>query len=222
MDALLNSILGQMEGSLGIRPAGVPDKFRKIRVKGMPFHISRYVADGCCNVAVMEVNILIMKMFAVIVTPFDKQAPLVCLDVVRVPRKTKYICEVYEFDGPCYAPRYENIVSDYLDVEPLPQAWYSNLLTFVKHFKGLPGHQGKKQCECFIREFVNRTCGIYSDADIIGAPGCEERDRQIGQIREYAHGLIEKGGVSTDAFKTALSTEQITELYDTVLFRAVE
>lgn len=222
MDALLNSILGQMEGSLGISPAGVPDRFRKIRVKGMPFRISRYVAEECCNVAVMEVNKLIMKMFTVIITPFDKQAPVVSLDLIRLPHKSRYICVVYEFDGPCYAPRYDSIVSDYLDAEPFPQTWYSHLVTYGKKFKGIPGRRGRKQCECFIREFVNRTCGIYSDADIIGAPGCDERDRQTDQIQQYVHGLIEKGGVTTDAFKNVLGIEQLTEFYDTVLFRAVE
>lgn len=208
MDALLNSVLGQIEGSLGTQPAGVPDNFRKIKVDGTTFRISRFAARQCCNVAVMEAGTLTMKRFAVFITPLDVQAPLVCLDVRRQRRNSRYHCGVFEFEGPCYAPRYETIVADYLDTIPASEGIFnSDALTFGKHFNGLPGRRGRKQCECFVREFINRTCGIYSDADTIGAPGNEERDFQIEQIKAFAtmaNGVLPAG------------------LCSEVLFRAVE
>ena len=109
MFTLLKHTLEQIGRELGTRPAEVPCKYRKIIVKGLPFRVSRFVAPHICNVAVMEMNALIMKLFTIIITPFDRKAPLVCVDVIRIPGKTKYICEVYEFDGSEHASFYEDI-----------------------------------------------------------------------------------------------------------------
>ena len=224
MLSLLKQSLGQIVRELGARPAEVPGMFRKIRVKGMPFRVSRLVAPQCCNVAVMEMNALVIQLFTIIITPFDKHAPLVNVDIVRMLGKTEYLCAIYEFSGSHYASFYEDIRCTGLKEVPVSENnWYSHLETFSKHFSKGAFQCGKEQYEHFIAEFIDRTCRIYREADVLGAPGDNDaRDCQIRHIRDYAHGLIEKGGVSTDAFKAAMSQEQLVDFYDTVLFRAEE
>lgn len=223
MFTLLKHTLEQIGRELGTRPAEVPCKYRKIIVKGLPFRVSRFVAPHICNVAVMEMNALIMKLFTIIITPFDRKAPLVCVDVIRIPGKTKYICEVYEFGGSEHASFYEDIPCAGLNVEPASgDLWYSHLRTFVKYLGKTPFHGDRRQYEHFVREFIGRTCGIYREAIPLGAPGDGARDCQIRQVRAYAHGLIEKGGACTDLFKAAMGPEQLADFYDTVLFRAEE
>lgn len=223
MSALLKHTLDQIGKRLGAKPSEVPARYRKIRVKGMLFRVSRFVAPRCCNVAVLQMNAMVMKLFAIIITPLGRKAPLVSIDVIQVPWKANYICEVYEFDGSNHSPSYEDIPCAGLNEVPVSgDLWFSHFLTFVRHFSKVIFQGKKEQYGHFITEFIDRTCRIYEEADYLGVPGDEARDRQIRQIKAYAHGLIEKGGVSTDAFKTAMSSEQLADFYDSVLFRAVE
>lgn len=223
MFAFLKHALGQITGDLGARRAEVPDKYRKIYVKGLPFRVSRFVAPRCCNIAVMEMNALVIKLSTIIITPFDKKAPLASIDVIRIPGKTKYLCESYEFGGSDYASFYESIPCAGLNAEPLPaDLWYSHLRTFGKQFDRGLFQRGREQYENFIMEFIGRTCKIYKKVDAIGAPGNEARDSQIRQVKAYAHRLIEEGGVSTEVFKAAMGAERLADFYDTVLFRTEE
>ena len=223
MSTHLKNILEIIRKELGARPSDVPGKYRKITVKGMPFRVSRFVSPRCCNVAVMEMNTLIMNSSTIIITPFEKKAPLVNIDVFRILGKTKYICEVYEFDGSNHASFYEDIPCIGLNSEPLSDDfWFSDLRTFVKCFSKGPFQGGKDRYEQFLTEFTDRTCRIYKEAGSLGIPGDEARDFQIRRIKDYAHGLIEKGGVSTEVFKSAMSVEQLKDFYDTVLFRTRE
>lgn len=223
MSTLSSNILEQLDRELGARPCEVPCKYRKISVKGMPFRVSRFAAPHFCNVAVMEMNALIMRLSTIIITPFEKNAPLVCVDIIRIPGKTKYICEVYEFGESDCASLYKDIPCAGLNVETLSgNPWYSHLRTFVKYLCKGPFHGDRKQYEHFIREFIDLTCKIYKEATSLGVPGDEPRNCRIRQIRDYAHGLIERGGTSTNLFKAAMGPEQIADFYDTVLFRTEE
>jgi hypothetical protein len=46
----------------------------------------------------------------------------------------------------------------------------------------------------------------------------EEREEKLAITVEYTDGLIEKGGISTDVFKSQLGNEETKKFFDQVLF----
>ena len=46
----------------------------------------------------------------------------------------------------------------------------------------------------------------------------EEREEKLAITVEYTDGLIEKGGISTDVFKSQLGNEETKKFFDSVFF----
>jgi hypothetical protein len=102
---------------------------------------------------------------------------------------------------------------DHLEDAAATPAWYAPLLTVTAYKNG--GFAEDSQLEQLLVDCLN----VYLEHGK-ALPELSEEDRaeKLEITVEYTDGLIEKGGISTDVFKSALGDETTKDFFDRVFF----
>ena len=199
-------------------------QYSEIRVYGlMKFNVRQYHIEEIGNLSVMTTNMGFMQMASFVITPFERNLPLLSMDYMYFPGKRKTYTEVYDLVADKTASEYQQVLSVmnglYETGKPLADMprgelpWYDDLLT-VKLYKSGSVKQDPEIHTLFC-DAVKR----YADAAGSLSPLSDDERAVKKQItQEYSDNLIEKGGVSTDVFKKALGPETTKDFFDRVFF----
>lgn len=196
-----------------------PGRYENMRLYGiMKFHVQQYEVKNTGNLSIMTMNAGVMKMLTVILTPLDKDIPLVSVDYMyMLGRKISYL-ECYDLvlnqDD-----KYRNFLNTlgkvkekYKDLDnfkPSP-AWYDSLGRTGIYGKG-PDTREEEALEDWLEAVLS-----YGDEKTVLS--FEEKQRKLSVVRQYTDGLIEKGGISTDFFVKNLGRGKTKILFDQVMF----
>lgn len=222
MDAALNGALAKISKHYQVTEIPCED-YSEIKVYGvMKFHVNQYEVEGIGNLAVMKVNMGFMQMFTMVITPNDKNLPLVSADYMYIMGKRKSYLEFYDF-VPTQDEPYKQLLSELEevkktydeleDVEPTP-AWYDSLKT-VGIYKG-----GTSDNDTAMSQMMLDSLEVFlSHAETLPRLSDEQILSKANLTREYSEGLISKGGVSTDVFKKALGEDTTRDFFNRVLFK---
>lgn len=199
-------------------------EYKNLKLFGiMKFNVKQYDVEGVGNLAVMTTNIGVMQMATVVLTPTERDMPLISMDYMyMLGNRTAYL-EVYDLvleQDEEYAALLEQlgaVRADYDSIETVTPsaAWYDSLKTegFYK--------KGKKADDDALIEMMHRgldSVMIYSSA----LPELDEEAHAHKTVlqKTYSDGLIDNGGISTDIFVKALGTDETRIFFDSVLFKA--
>lgn len=189
----------------------------------MKFRVRQYAVEDIGNLAVMTVNMGLMQMATVVLTPVEKDMPLVSMDYIyALNNRTAYL-EVYDLvlepDG-----EYRDLLGELaaikesfgsLETVTPASAWYDSLKTQCFYKKA-----SAKDDMTLIDMLDKALEPILAYGKELPRLDADRRAEKAALQKTYSNGLIEHGGVSTDAFVKALGTEKTRDFFDRVLFKA--
>jgi len=221
MNSCIDSVLTELNKHYTITPRD-PGEYKNMRVYGiMKFHVEQYDIEEIGNLSIMRVNMGIMQMATAVITPRDKNMPLLSADYMYILSNRKAYLEFYDVvkEKDDTYNQLLTALSDSLknyghlkNVETTP-AWYADLLT-VTSYKG-----GKSDVDKDLENMLTDSIKIYAEhSKSLPLLSDSEKEEKINITTAYTDGLIEKGGISTDVFKSSLGDEVTKHFFDNVFF----
>lgn len=223
MNAAVETALSLLREKYALTPVD-PGRFGVIKVYGvMKFLVEQYVVEGIGNLSVMrmKMGLPLMTMATVVVTPFEKNAPLMSADFIYMMGNRKAYIEFYDLVARkdenylSHISRLASISERYAALPPCPPApaWYDGLLTATAYRGGKSGDD--RQLIALLGDCVSGFLELCAAAPRLdGAQQAEKRRLTAG----YVDGLVERGGTSTNVFKKALGEETTREFFGKVFF----
>lgn len=197
-------------------------KYEKMRLMGiMNFEVHQYDAKDIGNLSVMTMNAGLMQMSTIILTPLDKDLPLISTDYMYIlGNRTSYL-ECYDLvldkegDYQNLLDSLKDIKKDYKDLDTITpsSAWYDDMRTVGLYMKGKSSDDERE--EKAMTRWLETVLEYGEDLPVLTA---EEKEEKLPVVKEYTDGLVEKGGVSTDLFVKALGKEDTRDFFNKVLF----
>lgn len=223
MDAAVETALSILKEDYKLTPVD-PGCFGTIKVYGaMKFLVEQYRVEGIGNLSVMrmKMGLPLMTMATVVVTPFEKNLPLMSVDFIYMMGNRKAYIEFYDLA----AKKDENYLRHisrlaaisqryaFLPACPPAPAWYDHLLTATAYRGGKAADDG--QLIDLLSACVRGFAEMCADAPQLDETEQAEKRRITA---EYVDTLVKQGGTSTNVFKKALGEETTREFFDKVFF----
>lgn len=201
-----------------------PGRFGVIKVYGvMKFLVEQYAMEGIGNLSVMQMKmgLPLMTMATVVVTPFEKDLPLLSADLIYMMGNRKAYLEFYDLvtqkdeNYQSHISRLAAISERYASLPPCPPApaWYDHLLTATAYRGG--SSSDDEQLIALLGDYVRGFLEMCGSAPRLDGAAQKEKRRITA---EYVDGLVERGGTSTNVFKKALGEETTREFFGKVFF----
>ncbi len=221
MNACIDAAMAELNEQYTVTPIDAGE-YEEMTIYGiMNFHVEQYDIKELGNLSIMRVNMGFMQMATVVITPQDKNMPLLSMDYMYILGNRKCYVEYYDVVATKDEP-YQKLLSslsevekkyDYLEDIEASKAWYDHLLT-VTYYKG----GGSDYDEDFKNMMVDSLSTYLKHANDLPKLSDNERSEKLRITLEYTDGLIEKGGISTDFFKDSLGDEETKKFFDNVFF----
>ncbi len=221
MNSCVDSVLAELEKNYTVTPVDVGD-YEEMKIYGiMKFHVEQYDIEDIGNLSVMRVNMGVMQMATVVITPQDKNLPLLSADYMYILSNRKAYLEFYDvvkekdeqYTGLLTALADAQAKYDYLENIETSDAWYEHLLTVTSYKSGKPDTD--KDLEGMLIDSLKVYLEQSKQFPLLSE---DEKTEKLSITVDYTDGLIEKGGISTDVFKDALGEEETKKFFDTVFF----
>lgn len=221
MNQCVDEFMAELRENYTLTPRDVGE-YQDLTVKGiMKFDVEQYEIEGIGNLSVMRVNVGVMQMATMVITPTDKNLPLFSMDYMYMLANRTCYLEFYDLVAE-QDDAYRQLLADLTEVHhkyaSLPdaevsEAWYSSLLTVGAYKKG------KMSDDAVLTDLMLDTLKVYEDhAGQLPTLTDEEKQEKMEITMEYTDGLIANGGISTDVFKDSLGEEKTKHFFDTVFF----
>ncbi len=221
MDSCVEAVLAELSQEHTVTPVD-PGEYKQMTISGcMKFNVEQYDIEDVGNLSVMRVNMGVMQMATVVITPQDKNLPLLSADFMYILSNRKAYLEFYDV----VAEKDEQYVTlldglkevhrNYAHLENITTspAWYEHLLT-VTVYKG-----GNTKADPDLEKMLVDSLHVYlTHGKEFPLLTEEQRAEKLQITVEYTDGLIEKGGISTDVFKKELGDEETKKFFDAVFF----
>jgi len=221
MNGCVDAVLTELKENYTVTPRDVGD-YQGLTVMGiMKFDVEQYDIEGIGNLSVMRMNMGLMQMATIVITPTDKNLPLLSADYMYILSNRKAYMEFYDLVAE-KDEEYQNLLTaldevharyEHLEDIEVSEAWYAPLLTVTAYKSGNFGEDADLQ------KILVESLQVYEQyADEFPTLSDEERAEKVAITVEYTDGLIEKGGISTDVFKKELGDEVTKHFFDNVFF----
>ena len=222
MNDAVDTVVSELKENFTVTPVDVGD-YKTMKIYGiMNFDVEQYDIEGIGNLSIMRMNALgLMQMSTVVITPQDKNLPLLSADYMYILSNRKAYLEFYdvvaEKDDAYNAllTALTDAKNKYAHLEDIQasEAWYADLLT-VTTYKA-----GKPESDEDLKGLLIDSLEVYmSHAKQLPALTEEEKAEKLDITVAYTDGLIEKGGISTDVFKKELGPEETKNFFDNIFF----
>ena len=221
MNRCIDTILEELNKSYTVTALD-PGKYKDLKFYNfIKFNVEQYDIAELGNLSIMRVNMGAMQMATAVITPQNKNLPLLSADYLYVLSNRKAYLEFYDvvkekddqYMQLMDALRAAQANYDHLENFKPSEAWYDNLLT-VASFKS-----GTSEADADLINMLADSLHIYLEhGKKLPALSEEEREDKLAITTAYTNGLIENGGVSTDIFKKQLGAEETKNFFDSVLF----
>ena len=221
MNSCIDSVMAELNQSFNVTPVD-PGEYKNMKVYGiMKFDVEQYNIAELGNLSIMRVNMGVMQMATVVITPQDKNMPLLSADYMYILGNRKSYLEFYDVvkdKDDAYNQLLANLTDtlkgyDHLDNVETTPAWYADLLT-VTSYKG-----GKADADKDLEGMLTDSIKVYAKHCLqLPLLSEEEKQEKLAITTAYTDGLIEKGGISTDVFKSSLGDEITKHFFDNVFF----
>lgn len=221
MNDCIDAAMNELNKQHTITPIDTGD-YKEMTIYGiMKFHVEQYNIKELGNLSIMRVNMGFMQMATLVITPQDKNMPLLSMDYMYILGNRKCYVEFYdvvEQKDESYNSLMELLSGvekkyDYLEDIETSTAWYEHLLT-VTYYKG----GNSDYDEDFKNMMIDSLSTYLSHSKELPKLSGSQRSEKLRITLEYTDGLIEKGGVSTDVFKDSLGDEETKKFFDNVFF----
>lgn len=222
MNETVDAVLAKLRENFTLKPIDV-GSYKKMKIYGiMKFDVEQYLIEGIGNLSVMRMNALgLMQMSTVVITPKDKNLPLLSTDYMYILSNRKSYIEIYDVVANKDDSYHQLLTTlsnvfkkyDHMENVETSETWYSNLLTVAAYKAGKAADDADMQ-----KMLLDSLDAYIAHAKALPALTEEEKSEKMKITLEYTNGLVEKGGVSTDVFKKQLGEEETKKFFDNVFF----
>ena len=205
-----------------VRPVDAGE-YEQIKMYGlMKFDVSQYDIENTGNLSVMTVNMGFMQMVSFVITPYEKNMPMLSMDFMYILGNRKAYAEFYDLVKDTSSPEYTSVIekikefeSRYASLENIETepAWYDKYLTVVLHKAG--DRSNDNEIESMFSDAIH--C-YMEEANKLEQLSDSEKAEKLEIIQSYCDDLVSQGGVSTDVFKKVLGEEKTKDFFDKVFF----
>lgn len=221
MNSCIDAVLNELNAHYTVTPRDV-GQYCEMKLFGlMKFDVDQYDIEELGNLSVMRVNMGVMQMATAVITPRDKNMPLLSADYMYILSNRKCYLEFYDVVKE-KDDRYDQLLnaisevhSQYGHLEDITasEAWYQHLLTVTTY------KTGKSDADQDLEKMLVDSLNVYLEhSKLFPMLTEEDRNEKLAITQEYTDGLIKKGGISTDVFKKALGDEETKKFFDQVFF----
>ena len=221
MNSCIDAVLNELEEHYTVTKVDAGE-YEEMKLFGlMKFDVDQYEIEQLGNLSVMRVNMGVMQMATAVVTPRDKNLPLLSADYMYILSNRKSYLEFYDvvkekdeqynqlLDA---LSRSQSQYGHLENIETTP-AWYQHLLTVTTY------KTGKTAVDVDLEKMLVDSLHVYMEhSKKLPFLSVEDKSMKQAITLEYTDGLIEKGGISTDVFKKALGDEETKRFFDQVFF----
>lgn len=221
MNSCIDAVLTELENEYTLTACD-PGEYKEMKIYGlMKFHVEQYNIEEVGNLSIMRMNMGVMQMATVVITPQDKNLPLLSADYMYILSNRKAYLEFYDvvkekdnsYNQLLNALSEVQTEYDYLENIETSSAWYAHLLTITSYKGGTSAVD--KDLEGML---VNSLKTYIEHSKQFPLLSDEEKNEKLAITIEYTDGLIEKGGISTDIFKKELGDTETKKFFDNVFF----
>lgn len=221
MNHCVDAAMAELRSHYTLTPVD-PGEYDGLTLYGvMKFKVEQYEIEGIGNLSVMRMNMGLMQMSTFVITPRDRNLPLISSDFMYILANRTVYVEFYDMvarQDDAYTALLEELdaaISKYSQLEDaeITTTWYSPLLTVGAYKNG--GFDDDPQLEQMLLDCLNVYLENGKEFPVLTE---EERAEKMEITEDYTHGLIEKGGISTDVFKNALGEDVTRDFFDRVFF----
>lgn len=221
MNKCIDSAMTELKKNYTVTPIDAGE-YEEMTIYGiMTFHVEQYNIEELGNLSIMRVNMGFMQMATFVITPHDKNLPLLSADYMYILGNRKCYLEFYDVVA-TKDEQYLKLLDalsntqkeyDYLEDIEASEAWYKHLLT-VTSYKG-----GSSDDDNALEQMLVDSLSVYLEhSKEFPLLTADEKNEKISITVDYTDGLIEKGGISTDVFKDSLGDEETKKFFDKVFF----
>ena len=222
MNTAVDTVVAELKENFTVTPVDVGD-YKKMKIYGiMNFDVEQYHIEGIGNLSIMRMNALnLMQMATVVITPQDKNMPLLSADYMYILSNRKAYLEFYDVVAE-KDEAYNSLLTALTDAKnkyshlediQASEAWYADLLT-VTTYKA-----GKPESDNDLKGLLIDSLEVYMNhAKQLPLLNEAEKAEKLDITVKYTDGLIEKGGISTDVFKKELGPEETKKFFDNIFF----
>lgn len=221
MNSCIDSVLAELEQNYTVTPVDVGE-YEEMTIYGiMKFDVEQYDIEEIGNLSIMRMNMGLMQMATVVITPTDKNLPLLSADYMYILSNRKAYLEFYDVVKE-KDDQYNQLLTalseaqskyEHLEDIETSEAWYAHLLT-VTNYKG-----GSFDADTDLEGMLIDSLSVYLEqSKQFSLLSEDEKAEKIAITVEYTDGLIEKGGISTDVFKDELGEEETKKFFDNIFF----
>ena len=221
MDSCVEAVLRELGQEYTVTPVD-PGEYEQMTISGiLKFNVEQYDIQDIGNLSVMRVNMGVMQMATVVITPQDKNLPLLSADYMYILGNRKSYLEFYDVVAEkddqymTLLDSLKEVHKDYAHLEDITTtpAWYQHLLT-VTVYKG-----SDAKADAYLENMLVESLEVYLEqAKEFPLLTQKQREEKLAITVEYTDGLIEKGGISTDVFKNSLGDQETKKFFDQVFF----
>jgi len=195
MNSCVDSVLAELEKNYTVTPIDVGE-YEEMTIYGiMKFDVEQYDIEELGNLSIMRMNMGLMQMATVVITPQDKNMPLLSADYMYILSNRKAYLEFYDVVAEkddayqTLLTSLSDVQNNYDDLEDIEtsEAWYKDLLT-VTSYKGGSFDEDKA-----LEGILIDSLAVYLDhAKSLPVLTSDERTEKMTITVEYTDGLIKK------------------------------
>ncbi|MBQ8822235.1 MAG: hypothetical protein IJZ82_06295 [Lachnospiraceae bacterium] len=221
MNSCIDAALEEIKRNYTVTPCDAGE-YKEMKIYGvLKFHVEQYDIEELGNLSVMRVNMGIMQMATVVITPRDRNMPLLSADYMYILGNRKCYLEFYDVvkekdEQYCtLLAALSQVQGNYEHLENIATspAWYEPLLTVTAYKAG--DSTADQDLQGMLVDSLETYLTHSKKCEVLK----EEAKKEKAAITlEYTDGLIEKGGISTDVFKNALGDAETKRFFDCVFF----
>ncbi len=226
MNKLIDESLAEISKHYNVEPVSA-EGYDEIRIYGiMNFHVKHYNIEDVGNLLVMNVNAGFMQMASIIITPKEKNLPMLSSDYMYILGNRKSYLEYYNLVENAEDEKYTSMMDGFADVlknysqyeeDERGEYWSDSLVTVGAYKLSKPSDDDT------LKQMMLDSLNAYLSASK-NLPQLDEdaRNGKIAVTKEYTENLIKNGGISTDAFKEHLGEDKTRDFFDKVMFGTAE
>jgi hypothetical protein len=198
-------------------------EFKKMSVYGIiSFYSTLYHIENLGMLSIMTANLGFMQMLTLVINPYKKDLPQINYDIIYMLNKRIFLVEFYGLmideqneEYKLLNNKIEEINKKLSDVDNFEakKDW---------HFIYLSALIGKKYGTKYEQRFMNILKEVMKSfiesSNISKKLNKDDIMKKISLFEDFGNGLIEKGGISTDTFKSLFGIEKTRKFLGNVLF----
>ena len=196
-------------------------EFKKLTAYGViSFNSEIYHIKDLGILSILTSNLGFMQLFTLQIVPFEKDLPLLTVDIMYMFNKRIFFIEIYDLmldnknaEYKSFLNQVEEVKKNFSEFEnfKVKENWYTQLLS------GLLSKKYTIKDEQKFVELLNKIITMFIEYSI-KEKKIENVEKKVALVEGFGNKLVDKSGISTDMFKRLFGVDRTRKFLGNVLF----